>query len=169
MENNKGDNNSNSGRREFLKKSSIAFVGGSLVYPSTMFAGNAATIDNIIKVGLVGCGGRGTGAASQALLADPNVVLTAMGDVFEDRLESSLMELNKIKPDQIKLEDTNKFIGFDAYQKVIDSGVDVVLLTTPPAFRPDHLTAVIAAGKHAFCEKPVAVDAQGVRKVLAAS
>lgn len=162
-------NESSTGRRDFVKKSSIALVGGSLVYPSGLFATPGPSIDDAIKVGLVGCGGRGTGAASQALMADPNVVLTAMGDVFEDRLESSLIELNKIKPDQIKLEDSNKFIGFDAYKKVIESGVDVVLLTTPPAFRPDHLTAAIEAGKHAFCEKPVAVDAPGVRKVLEAA
>jgi len=162
-------NKPNTGRRDFVKKSSIALVGGSLVYPSGLLATPSTSIDDVIKVGLVGCGGRGTGAASQALLADPNVILTAMGDIFEDRLESSLMELNKIKPNQIKLEDSHKFIGFDAYKKVIESGVDVVLLTTPPAFRPDHLTAAIEAGKHAFCEKPVAVDAPGVRKVLEAS
>ena len=169
MKGNNIKNQGNSGRREFMKKSSMALVGGSLVYPSRLLAANNPSIDNVIKVGLIGCGGRGTGAASQALMADPNVVLTAMGDVFEDRLEGSLIELNKIKPEQIKLDDSHKFIGFNAYQQVIDSGIDVVLLTTPPAFRPDHLTAAIAAGKHVFCEKPVAVDAPGVRKVLEAA
>ncbi len=158
-----------SSRRSFIKKSGIVLVGGSLTYPSGLYAANNIPKDNVLKIGLIGCGGRGTGAAAQALHADPNVVLTAMGDVFEDRLESSLVELNKIKPDQIKVDKAHKFIGFDAYQKVIDSGVDVVLLTTPPAFRPGHLSAAIAAGKHAFCEKPVAVDAPGVRKVLAAA
>lgn len=158
-----------SSRRSFIKKSGIVLVGGSLAYPSGLIASKSASIDTVLKVGLIGCGGRGTGAASQALHADPNVVLTAMGDVFEDRLESSLAALTKIKPDQLKVDAANKFIGFDAFQKVIDSGVDVVLLTTPPAFRPQHLTAAIAAGKHAFCEKPVAVDAHGVRKVLKAA
>lgn len=160
---------SDSGRREFLKKSGIVLVGSSISIPSALYAGNNTTKDSVLKVGLIGCGGRGTGAAAQALEADPNAVLTAMGDVFEDRLEKSLKELTKIKPDQLKVENANKFIGFDAYQKVIESGVDVVLLTTPPAFRPDHLAAAVKAGKHAFCEKPVAVDAPGVRKVLEAA
>ena len=122
-----------------------------------------------MKVGLIGCGGRGAGAAGQALAADPDVILTAMGDVFSDRLDESYEALMELYPAKVKVNKENKFVGFDAYQKVINSGVDVVLLTTPPAFRPDHLTAAINAGKHAFCEKPVAVDAPGVRKVLAAA
>nr|MBA4140657.1 Gfo/Idh/MocA family oxidoreductase [Segetibacter sp.] len=122
-----------------------------------------------LKVGLIGCGGRGTGAAVQALRADPDVVLTAMGDVFEDRLNESYQEVIKVAINQVKVNNQNKFVGFDAYLKVIESGVDVVLLATPPAFRPDHLVAAINAGKHVFCEKPVAVDAPGVRKVLLAA
>lgn len=120
-----------------------------------------------LKVGLIGCGGRGTGAANQALNADPNVVLTAMGDVFLDRMEASYNGLMEETPDKVKVNKENKFIGFDAYQKVIDSGVDVVILATPPAFRPAHLEACIAAGKHVFFEKPVAVDAPGIRRVIA--
>ena len=89
-----------------------------------------------------------------------------MGDLFEDRMEESYSALTKVEPDKVKVSKRRKYIGFDAYQKVIDSGVDVVLLTTPPAFRPGHLAAAIAAGKHVFCEKPVAVDAPGVRSVL---
>ena len=123
----------------------------------------------MLKVGLIGCGGRGTGAAAQALQADPNVLLTAMGDVFSDRLEESYKALLDEVPTKLKVEKATKFIGFDAYQKVIDSGVDVVLLATPPGFRPQHLAAAINAGKHVFCEKPVAVDAPGVRKVLEAA
>jgi len=92
-----------------------------------------------------------------------------MGDVFEDRLNESYQELINEAKDKVKVSNQNKFVGFDAYLKVIQSGVDVVLLTTPPAFRPDHLTAAVDAGKHVFCEKPVAVDAPGVRKVLAAA
>ncbi|MEP3209998.1 MAG: Gfo/Idh/MocA family oxidoreductase [Maribacter sp.] len=160
---------SDSSRRTFLKKSGIVLVGSSITYPVGLYASTKTTKDTVLKVGLIGCGGRGTGAASQALHADPNVVLTAMGDVFEDRLEGSLTELAKIKPDQLKVDKAHKFVGFDAYQKVIDSGVDVVLLTTPPAFRPDHLIAAIKADKHVFCEKPVAVDAPGIRKVLEAA
>ncbi len=158
-----------SNRRTFIKKSGIALVGSSLAYSTGAFGAISASKDTVLKVGLIGCGGRGTGAAAQALRADPNVILTAMGDVFEDRLESSYSELIKIVGDKVKVEKENKFIGFDAYQKIIASDVDVVLLTTPPAFRPDHLEAAVNAGKHIFCEKPMAVDAPGVRKVLAAA
>ncbi|MGB5499324.1 MAG: Gfo/Idh/MocA family oxidoreductase [Maribacter sp.] len=158
-----------SDRRTFIKKSGLALVGSSLVYPSGVFSASRLTKDSKLKVGLIGCGGRGTGAAVQALQADPNAVLTAMGDVFEDRLEKAHSEIVKIAANQVKVDKTQKFIGFDAYLKVINSGVDVVLLTTPPGFRPDHLTAAVNAGMHVFCEKPVAVDASGIRKVLAAA
>lgn len=137
-------------------------VAANLSFPKRGLAQNSDTL----KVGLVGCGGRGTGAAGQALSADDNVVLTAMADVFEDRLNNSLNVLQKQKPDKVQVDPDHRFIGFDAYQKVIDSGVDVVLLATPPGFRPQHLAAAIDAGKHVFCEKPMAVDAPGVRKVL---
>ena len=98
--------------------------------------------------------------------ADKNVMLTAMGDVFEDRLQSSLKALQTNQPEKVQVTPENCFIGLDAFQKVIDSGVDVVLLCTPPGFRPEHLKAAVAAGKHVFCEKPMAVDAPGVRSVL---
>src|SRR5690606_4774916 len=114
----------------------------------------------------VGCGGRGTGAAVQALKADPKAILTCMADIFPDYLEESYNALYKTNPNQVQVADEQKFIGFDAYQKVLDAGVDVVLLATPPAFRPGHFKAAIDAGKHTFCEKPVAVDAPGVRSVL---
>lgn len=155
-------------RRGFIKSTGTAVLGSTLAYnlgfPASAFAANK----NTLKVGLIGCGGRGTGAAGQALSADPDVVLTAMADVFPDRLEESYKELMEFAPQKVKVDKTKKFIGFDAYKKVIDSDVDVVILATPPGFRPDHLTAAINAGKHVFCEKPVAVDAPGVRKVLAA-
>ena len=156
-------------RRSFLKNSGIALIGSTLAYHSGMSAPSGSIKKPTLKVGLIGCGGRGTGAALQALQADPDVVLTAMGDVFQDRLNGSYQELIKEVKDKVKVDNQNKFVGFDAYLKVIQSGVDVVLLTTPPAFRPDHLMAAIDAGKHVFCEKPVAVDAPGVRKVLAAA
>jgi predicted dehydrogenase len=161
--------NKNRNRRTFLKQSGIALIGSTLAYPSAMAAPFGSSKKATLTVGLIGCGGRGTGAALQALHADPDVVLTAMGDVFEDRLNSSYQELVKEAGDKVKVSNQNKFVGFDAYLKVIQSGVDVVLLTTPPGFRPDHLTAAIDAGKHVFCEKPVAVDAPGIRKVLAAA
>ena len=169
MEDNLSNNNQDGSRRTFIKKSGMALAGSSLIYPSGVFSATNMLQDSVLKVGLIGCGGRGTGAAVQALQADSNAVLTAMGDVFEDRMEGAYNEISKISGNQVKVDKSQKFIGFDAYQKVIDSGVDVVLLTTPPGFRPDHLTAAINAGKHAFCEKPVAVDAPGVRKVLAAA
>jgi predicted dehydrogenase len=145
-------------RREFLAASAVAVASA----PSLHAAG-----DDLLKVGLIGCGSRGTGAAGQALLADKNVKLVAMADAFEDRLDESLDNLLKkekvaakvdVKPDA-------KFVGFDAYKEVI-ARCDVVLLCTPPQFRPLHLKAAVEAGKHVFAEKPVAVDTPGVRSVL---
>lgn len=167
MDNNKIIKGSN--RRSFLKNSGIAIIGSTLAYNAGISAPFPANRKAILKVGLIGCGGRGTGAAAQALQADPDVILTAMGDVFEDRLNEAYKEIVKVAKDKVKVNNENKFVGFDAYLKVIGSGVDVVLLATPPAFRPDHLIAAINAGKHVFCEKPVAVDAPGVRKVLMAA
>lgn len=155
-----------SNRRTFLKNSGLVLLGSSLASPLAASASTFASQRSVIKVGLIGCGGRGTGAAAQAMKADPNVELTAMGDVFPDRLDESYASLEKINPKQLKVDKENRFIGFDAYQKVIDSGVDVVLLTAPPGFRPLHLEAAVNADKHIFCEKPVAVDAPGVRKVI---
>jgi len=119
-----------------------------------------------LKVGLIGCGGRGTGAAMQALRADKGAVLTAMGDVLKPKLDKSLTALTKAGKDQVQVSNDNLFLGFDAFEKVIASGVDVVILATPPTFRPVQLRAAIEAGKHVFCEKPVAVDGPGVRSVL---
>jgi predicted dehydrogenase len=123
---------------------------------------------DMLRVGLIGCGGRGTGAASQALAADKNVKLVALADAFRDRLERSLATLRKDEAIAGKLDvpEGRCFVGFDAYEKLIGSGVDVVLLCTPPHFRPAHLKAAVKAGKHVFAEKPVAVDAPGVRSVL---
>ncbi len=161
----------NTSRRDVLKMAGMAIAGTALpmitiLNPNRVYAGvNGDTL----KVGLIGCGGRGSGAAKQALSADPNVILHAVGDIFKDKMESSLSNLAKVHGDRIKVDEEHRFIGFDAYQKVIDSGVDVVILATPPHFRPEHLTAAVNAGKHVFCEKPVAVDAAGVRKVLEAA
>lgn len=158
----------NLNRRAFLKSTGAVVMAGTIPYVG--FARSTSPLSsNTLKVGLIGCGGRGAGAASQAMQADPNVVLTAMGDVFADRLDESYNALLELHPDKVKVDKANRFIGFDAYKKVIESGVDVVLLCTPPAFRPDHMMAAVEAGKHTFCEKPVAIDAPGVRKVLAAA
>lgn len=155
-------------RRLFLKSTGAAVIGSTLPFSVGLAKSAKGISANTLKVGLIGCGGRGTGAAAQALAADPDVALTAMGDVFSDHLEASLKAIKEEQGDKVKVDNAHKFIGFDAYQKVIDSGVDVVILTTPPAFRPGHLLAAVNAGKHVFCEKPVAVDAPGVRSVLEA-
>jgi predicted dehydrogenase len=152
-------------RREFLKSS--ALLGGALIGPSILTSKSlAAGEDSPLKVGLIGCGGRGTGAASEALHADKNVTLTAMGDVFESQLNQSLDALKGLGPEKVQVDPDHRFIGLDAYQKVLASGIDVVILTTPPGFRPMHLKAAVEAGKHIFCEKPVATDAPGIRSVL---
>ncbi len=152
-------------RREFLKTS--ALVGSMLAAPAILPSSTlAAEKTGTIRVGLIGCGGRGSGAASQALNADPDVALTAMGDAFEDQLQKSLQSLQKDHGDKVKVTPDKCFVGLDAYQKVIDSGVDVVLLATPPGFRPIHFKAAVDAGKHVFCEKPMSTDAPGVRSIM---
>ena len=147
-------------RREFVR-ATVATTGALLATPMVHAAGSDA-----IRVGLIGCGGRGTSAAAQALTADGGAVLVAMGDVFEDKLSASLDRLIARKPQQVQVSPEARFTGFDAYRGVIDSGVDVVILTTPPHFRPAHLAAAVDAGTHVFCEKPMAVDSTGVREVL---
>lgn len=153
-------------RRDFLKVSGTAALAGALagglLVPRAVHAAGGDTL----KIGLIGCGGRGSSAANEALSADENCQLFAMGDAFEDRGRASREGLRRRWGPKVEVPDDRLFVGFDAYQRVIDSGVDVVILTTPPHFRPAHLKAAIAAGKHVFCEKPVAVDAPGVRSVL---
>ncbi|MBI3208571.1 MAG: Gfo/Idh/MocA family oxidoreductase [Candidatus Solibacter usitatus] len=119
-----------------------------------------------LKVGLVGCGGRGSGAAAQALKADDYAALTAVADIDMERAQSCLSRLKRAAGDKVQVEEQKIFLGLDAYQKLIASDVDVVLLATPPGFRPGHLRAAVEANKHVFCEKPVAVDAPGIRHVL---
>jgi predicted dehydrogenase len=152
-------------RREFIKTSAAlttAFAAPAILSGNLFAAANSDTL----RIGLVGCGGRGSGAADQALKADKNAVLTALGDAFPEPIQSSLKNLRKAHPDKVKVAPDKCFAGLDAFQKVIDSGVDVVLLASPPGFRPVHLEAAVKAGKHVFCEKPVATDAPGVRSVL---
>lgn len=151
-------------RRQFTKIAGLATV-GTVISSNAVWAANSDTL----KVGLIGCGGRGTGAAEQALNADPNVVLYGMADAFSDHLEESYNSLKQKFGEKVQVADNKKFVGFDAFQKLIDSDVDVVLLATPPAFRPEHLEAAVNAGKHIFCEKPFAVDAPGLRRVMIAA
>jgi predicted dehydrogenase len=128
-----------------------------------------ASGSDVIRVGLVGCGGRGTGAARDALLGSEGVELVALGDLFPDRLEKCRAQLATERPavaERNKVTDERCFTGFDAYKKVLESDIHLVILATPPGFRPAHLAAAVAAGKHIFAEKPVAVDAAGIRSVL---
>jgi predicted dehydrogenase len=161
-----------SSRRDFLKSSTMAAVGAGLLGNVGAFAGAYAGGDDLIRVGLIGCGGRGTGAAAQALSTAGNVKLVAMGDAFADRVQKSLNEIQGAfasRPDRVDVPPDRQFVGFDAYQKVLAAGIDLVILATPPGFRPIHFEAAVQAGKHVFMEKPVAVDAPGVRQVLAAA
>ncbi|MEO8498797.1 MAG: Gfo/Idh/MocA family oxidoreductase, partial [Planctomycetota bacterium] len=153
-------------RRDFLKNSSTAIVAGSLA--ATLGANRAvhASGSDVLKVGLIGCGGRGTGAAQNAMHAEANVELTAMADAFPDQLQHGRDILSRQLGKQYKVDDDHCFVGFDAYQELLATDVDVVCLCTPPHFRPMQLRAAIEAGKHVFCEKPVAVDPTGVRHVL---
>jgi predicted dehydrogenase len=155
-------------RREFLKSSSTAALAGALAGPHLITSkAHAISPGDVLKVGLVGCGGRGTGAAAQALQADPNTQLFAVGDVFERAIQGSLTSVaGEAGANRINVRPENRFVGLDAYQRVIESGIDVVILATPPGFRPVHLRAAVEAGKHVFCEKPMATDAPGVRSVM---
>lgn len=153
------------GRRDFLQKT----TGATAAILSAPFIARAQGNQSTIKVGLIGCGGRGSGAADQALKADPNVQLWAMGDAFGNQLRRTLESFKAGAhgaAGKIIVPEDRQMVGLDAYQKVLQSGVDVVILATPPGFRPQHLRAAIEAGKHVFCEKPMAVDMPGVRSVI---
>jgi predicted dehydrogenase len=154
-------------RRAFLR-SSGALVGASLLSELSAARGGARRND-LLRVALVGCGGRGTGAAIQALSTEGPVHLVAMADAFADRIESSLAEIVRACPERVDVPASRRFVGFDAYRQAIDLDIDVVLLVTPPGFRPMHFEYAVHKGRHVFMEKPVAVDAPGVRSVLAAA
>ncbi len=168
----------NSGRREFLRQSTL-LAGGIIAAPLLSNANYFSGAADVIKVALVGCGGRGTGAAMQALLSKQNVKLVAMADAFRDNLDSCYTALNSDDisewsgakgnlKDKIDVPEERKFTGFDGYLKAI-ALADVVILTTPPGFRPIHFEEAVKQGKHIFMEKPVATDPAGIQKVLAAA
>jgi predicted dehydrogenase len=153
-------------RRDFLQGSAAAAaaVAAGLAVPLVHAAGSST-----IKIGLVGCGSRGTGAAEQALTADSDTQLFAMADAFQDRVEKSYSFLRDTEVgSRVDVPKERQYTGFDAYKHVIDQ-VDLVLLTTPPHFRPLHLAYAVAKGIHSFVEKPMAVDGPGLRKFLQAS
>ncbi len=152
-----------------MKTTSSLAAAGALAGELSIGRTAHAAGDDVLKIGLIGCGGRGTGAAANALGADKDCKLVAMADVFDDRLQNSLSILRKQLPEKVAVDPDHCFIGFDAGEKLIGSDVDVVLLTETPHFRPMHLKQAVDAGKHVFCEKPVAVDAPGVHSVLASA
>jgi len=157
-----------SSRRTFLKRSTAvagAAAIGSLAIQRSAHAAGSGTF----KVGLIGCGGRGSGAAANAMNAGKDVKLVAMGDVFADRVSGALGRLKAMKPDQVDVSTDRCFAGFDAYQKVIDSGVDVVLIAGASHFHPIHLKAAVDAGKHVFCEKPHGLDVPAMKIAMAAA
>jgi predicted dehydrogenase len=145
-------------------------VGAGLAAVANMHAAGS----DVIRVGLIGCGratsggGRGRGAAEQCINAGPNVKLVAMGDLFKEHLEYTRDYLKRKFPEKIDVPEDRCYVGFDAYKQVLSSGVDLVILASPPGFRPQHIQAAVDAGKHIFAEKPVAVDAAGVRAVMKA-
>ena len=154
-------------RREVVKAASLASLATAFAGTGGVFAAHAS---ERIRVGVIGCGGRGTEAALNCATASPDVVITALGDVFPDQLQWSLGQLKqKLATDRLLATPETCFSGFDAYRKVLAADVDLVILAAPPFFRPSHLAAAIEAGKHVFTEKPVAVDPVGVRSVIATS
>jgi len=166
------------GRRDFVKTSTLA-AGGALLVPNMLAAKAHISGDDTIKIALIGCGGRGTGAVTQALSTKENVRLVAMADAFRDRLDDCYKNITADNVsdwsgtsgnfnDRIQVPEEHKFAGFDAYLKVIPLA-DVVILTTPPGFRPIHFEEAIRQNKQVFMEKPVATDAPGIRRVLAAA
>jgi predicted dehydrogenase len=160
----------NQSRRDFVKTSSM-LAGGILAAPLVSRANFFSGADTTIKIALIGCGGRGTGAAVQALSTKQNVQLVAMADAFKDRLDSSynnILDALEDKKSRVQVKEENKFTGFDAYKKAM-ALADVVILATPPGFRPIHFEEAISQGKHVFMEKPVATDPAGVQRVLAAA
>ena len=165
--NNKNKNQKSESRRAFVQKTAMA-SGVLLTVPIGVDGMARVNGNQKLKLALVGCGGRGSGAAVQALIADENVELIAMADAFSDRIERSLKGIKDYFDGEKKIDvkEKNRFVGFDAYKKAIDLA-DVVILTTPPGFRPYHFEYAIKNDKHVFMEKPVATDPVGIRKVLA--
>jgi len=163
---NASDDPKQSTRRDFLKSSTTAMAAAAFA-PYAAAGGFHLGGTETLKVGLVGCGGRGTGAAAQALRADPNTKLVALADTFKDHLESSLKTLQGTNDiaDRVQVDGDHQFVGFDGYKSLIDS-CDVVLLATTPHFRPLHVRAAVEAGKHLFVEKPISTDAPGVRSMM---
>ncbi|MDX2132308.1 MAG: Gfo/Idh/MocA family oxidoreductase [Planctomycetota bacterium] len=158
-------------RRRFMQASAV-IAGAAAIGTLPAFGAAPARRASRLRIGVIGCGGRGTGAAQNALEASPDTEIVAIGDVLKERVDSCRSSLTKLEgnlSERVRLSDATCFTGWDAYRQVIDAGVDSVILATPPGFRPAHYAYAIEKRKHVFMEKPVAVDPVGVRKVIEAS
>jgi predicted dehydrogenase len=162
MKNRTNPKNYKLSRRDFLKTSAVAGAAVMASGTSNIFAAGSDTI----RVGIIGCGGQGTRDLVSCVKSSPGVEITAMGDLFEDRLQQSLEKLGKDVPGALKVTPDRRFIGFDAYEKVLRCDVHMVLLTTPPHWRAQHLRAAVEAGKHVFMEKPAGVDPKAIRSMI---
>ncbi|OHE82048.1 MAG: hypothetical protein A2107_12425 [Verrucomicrobia bacterium GWF2_62_7] len=156
-------------RRGFLKQTSAVAAGAVAASRLPIARSAHAAGSNTIRVALIGCGGRGSGAALNALASKTNVKLVVMADAFRERLDGSLKQLASRFPQQVDVPEERKFDGLDGYQRAMDAGVDLVIDAAPPAFRPAHFEAAVKAGKHVFMEKPVATDAPGIRRIQASN
>jgi myo-inositol 2-dehydrogenase / D-chiro-inositol 1-dehydrogenase len=155
-------------RRAFLRTSAV-LASTAALSPLALERNAHAAGQDTIRIGLVGCGGRGTEAAANAMRAGQDIRLVAMADLFSERLQASRDQLKKAKPEQVMVAEDHCFVGFDAYRQLIASGVDVVLITPASHFIPAILTAAVAAGKHVFCEKPHGIDIPGLKLCQAAA
>lgn len=154
-------------RRDFLKTSSAAATASAVLGSLSAVQAAHTSYDETVRIGMIGCGGRCTGAADQAMNTEGPTKLIAMCDAFDDRLQGSLKTLNRKHKDQVDVPAERQFVGFEGYKQLLETDIDLVLIATPPGFRPVHFKAAVEAGKHVFAEKPVAVDAAGVRSFLA--
>jgi predicted dehydrogenase len=156
-------------RRDFLKASAAITTAAALAGPLVRPAGAYISASDEIKIGLIGCGGRGTGAAGQALSTEGPVRLVAVADAFEDQARTSIKNLKREHNDRVDVKDENIFVGFDAYKHCIDSGIDLIVIATSPGFRPIHFEYAVQQGKNVFMEKPVGTDAPSIRRLLEAN
>jgi myo-inositol 2-dehydrogenase / D-chiro-inositol 1-dehydrogenase len=154
-------------RRTFLRSATAAAAATTMAGSVDRLVGAYAAGSDEIKVGLVGCGGRGTGAALNVLKAAPGVRIVSLADAFQDRVDACRAALAKQAPDVATVPQDHCFVGLDAYRQILETDINYVILASPPGFRPQHIAAALEAGKHIFAEKPVAVDAAGVRQCIA--
>ncbi|HEV3168672.1 MAG TPA: Gfo/Idh/MocA family oxidoreductase, partial [Isosphaeraceae bacterium] len=153
-------------RRTFLKASTTVAAGGAVLSQLGVLPAVHAAGSDVLRVGVIGCGGRGRGAADNCAKSTSGVKIVALADTFRDQVDVALRELNNLGTERFDVPTDRQFVGLDAYKQLVASDLDMVILATPPGFRPIHLRAAVEAGKQIFTEKPVAVDGPGIRSVL---